>query len=139
MANDGLDGVRRLLIRVGKVLPFVVCCLVLISYAEDMVARFREDFVFYNGYYVLSKPISNMIGSVFEYNIQTLFVLTLISVAIRTCIYNKLACLYLGINLLEKSYFDFELDPLAIYTICLANIAVAGYLTLKGIRIIISK
>lgn len=39
------------------------------------------------------------------------------------------------INLLEKSYFDFELEPTYIYAICIANIIVAGYLTYKGIKI----
>lgn len=134
MATDNLDVVRKFLIRVGKVLPFVVCCLVLISYCENVFALYNNNILYYNGYYVLSKPISNAIGNVFEYNIQTLFVLTLISIAIRTCIYNKLACFYLGINLLEKSYFDFELEPTYIYTICIINIAICGFLCYKGIK-----
>lgn len=135
MANDGLDGVRRLLINVGKILPFVVCFIVLISYIENVYALTIEDYMYYDGYCVLNKKVSNFIGSIFEYNIQTLAVLVLISFAISTCIYNKLACLYLGINLLEKSYFDFELEPTTIYIICLANIIVAVYLTVKGITI----
>lgn len=139
MATDGLDGIRRLLIRVGKVLPFVVCGLVITSYAESIYALFNERFLCYDGYYVLSKPIANYIGNIFEYNIQTLFVLVLISFAIRTCLYNKLACAYLGFNLFEKSYFDFELEPTAIYIICIANILVAGYITLKGISILTRK
>ena len=139
MANDGLDGVRRLLINVGKILPFVVCFIVLISYIENIYALTIEDYMYYDGYYVLNKQVSNFIGSIFEYNIQTLAVLVLISFAISTCVYNKLACLYLGINLLEKSYFDFELEPTTIYVICLANIIVAGYLTIKGIKILSTK
>lgn len=137
MANDGLDGVRRLLINVGKILPFVVCFIVLISYIENVYALTIEDYMYYDGYYVLNKQVSNFIGSIFEYNIQTLAVLVLISFAISTCVYNKLACIYLGINLLEKSYFDFELEPTTIYIICLANIIVAGYLTVKGIKTLI--
>ena len=139
MANDGLDGVRRLLINVGKTLPFVVCFIVLISYIENIYALMAEDYLYYDGYYVLDKHISNFIGNIFEYNIQTLAVLVLISFAISTCIYNKLACGYLGVNLAEKSYFDFELEPTTIYIICLANILIAGYLTLKGLRILIKQ
>ena len=137
MVNDGLDGVRRLLINVGKILPFVVCFIVLISYIENVYSLTIEDYMYYDGYYVLNKQVSNFIGSIFEYNIQTLAVLVLISFAISTCIYNKLACCYLGINLAEKSYFDFELEPTTIYIICLANIIVAGYLTYKGIKILL--
>ena len=139
MVNDGLDGVRRLLINVGKILPFVVCFIVLISYIENVYALTIEDYMYYDGYYVLNKQVSNFIGSIFEYNLQTLAVLVLISFAISTCIFNKLTCLYLGINLLEKSYFDFELEPTYIYIICLANIIVASYLTYKGLRIISRK
>jgi len=45
--------------------------------------------------------------------------------------------LRIKINLAEKSYLDFELEPTYIYIICLANIIVAGYLTVKGIRILL--
>ena len=80
-----------------------------------------------------------IVGNYFEYNLQMLVVLCVISIAIETCIYNKMACGYLGINLAEKSYFDFELEPTTIYAICLANIIVCGYLTYKGIKIFINK
>ena len=43
----------------------------------------------------------------------------------------------LFVHLTEKSYFDFELEPTTIYIICLANIIVAGYITYKGIKILI--
>jgi hypothetical protein len=67
-----------------------------------------------------------------------LVVLVILSIALSTCIYNKLACAYLGINLWEKSYFDFELEPTTVYIICFANIIVAGYLTVKGIKILLT-
>jgi hypothetical protein len=87
----------------------------------------------------LYKPISCVIGNQLEYNISHLLVLCVLSTSISTCVYNKLACGYLGINLAEKSYFDFELEPTTIYIICLANIIVASYLTFKGIKIISRK
>lgn len=54
MAADNLDVVRKFLIRVGKVLPFVVCGLVLISYCENVFALYSNNILYYNGYYVLS-------------------------------------------------------------------------------------
>jgi hypothetical protein len=45
--------------------------------------------------------------------------------------------MYLGINLWEKSYLDFELEPTTIYIICIINILVAGWLTYKGIKILL--
>ena len=130
---------RRLLIQVGKVLPFAVCFLIVINYAETAFTLATNDFLMYDGIVIPNTRISFFIGHYFEYNLQMLAVLCIVSIAIETCIYNKLACGYLGINLLEKSCIDFELEPTTIYIICLANIIVAGYLTYKGLRIISRK
>ena len=130
---------RRLLIQVGKVLPFVVCFLVVINCVETVFALATNDFLMYDGIVIPNTIISFFIGRYFEYNLQMLVVLVILSISISTCVYNKLACLYLGINLLEKSYFDFELEPTTIYIICLANIIAAGYLTWKGISIYLHK
>ena len=130
---------RIWLIRLGKVLPFVVCFIVMLSYSETIFNLATNDLFSWCGIVIPSKPISWLIGQYFEYNLQMLFVLVILSIAIQTCVYNKLACAYLGINLAEKSYFDFELEPTTIYIICLANILVAGYLTFKGIKTLLSK
>jgi len=130
---------RRLLIQVGKVLPFAVCFLVVINYTETAFALATNDFLMYDGIVIPNTRISFFIGHYFEYNLQMLVVLCIISIAIETCYWNKLACFYLGINLAEKSYFDFEIEPTTIYLICLANIIVAGYLTYRGLRIISRK
>lgn len=128
---------RRLLIQVGKVLPFAVCFLIVINYAETAFALVTNDFLMYDDIVIPNTRISFFIGHYFEYNLQTLAVLCIVSIAIETCVYNKLACGYLCINLAEKSYFDFELEPTYIYIICLANIIVAGCLTFRGIKILL--
>ncbi len=132
-----VTNIRKLLIRIGKVLPFVVCFIACINYLETAFAMATSNFLLYDGIVIPNTPFSFLVGSYFEYNLQMLAVLCIVSVAIETCLYNKLACGYLGVNLAEKSYFDFELEPTAIYIICLANILVAGYLTFKGIKILL--
>lgn len=128
---------RFLLIRLGKVAPFVVCMIVALSYIEDICMLSSNNFIqFYDGVYV-EKPISWFIGNYFKYDIGTIFVLVVLSFAIETCVYNKMACGYLGVNLMEKSFFDFELEPTMIYVICIANIIVAWYLIWKGFRILL--
>lgn len=127
---------RIWLIRLGKTLPFIVCFVVLISYVETALNLATYNVVSLNGGIIPYKCLSWFIGHYFEYNIQMLFVLVVISVAIETCVYNKLACLYLAINLAEKSYFDFELEPTNIYIIYALNIIASGYLTYKGIKIL---
>ena len=132
-----IHNARIWLIQLGKVLPFIVCFVVSISYIESIISLANNHIIAYDNYVILHKQITFFIAQYFEYNLQMLVVLVILSIAIQTCIYNKLACGYLGVNLAEKSYFDFELEPTTIYIICLANIIVAGYITVKGIKILI--
>lgn len=131
---------RKLLIRIGKILPFVICFLVCLNYAETAFALATNNYLNWNGVVIPNTPISFFIGAYFEYNLQMLGVLCIISIAIETCIYNKLACVYLGVNLYEKSYFaNVELYPEYIYAICAANIIVSAYFTYKGLSIYLHK
>ena len=130
---------RRLLIQLGKILPFVICFLVCINYIEILFAVATYDFLDWNGIVVPNTPFSFFIGQYFEYNIQMLVVLIIISIAIETCIYNKLSCAYLGINLFEKSYFNSELYPQYIYLICIINIIISAFFVWKGLRILINQ
>ena len=139
MNNSFITKTRVTLIRIGKVAPFVVCFVVFISYTEDVYSLMFDRYVEFSDGVYLRKDLSWFIGNYFKYDLVTLSFLVVLSCAIETCFYNKLTCLYLGINLLEKSYFDFELEPTTIYIICLANIIVACYLTVKGLRIISRK
>jgi len=137
MNNNFITKTRVTLIRIGKIAPFVVCFVVFISYTEDVYSLMFDRYVEFSDGVYLRKDLSWFIGNYFKYDLATLSFLVVLSCAIETCIYNKLACLYLSINLLEKSYFDFELEPMTIYIICIANIIVAGYLTFKGIKILL--
>lgn len=139
MNSDGLNRIRALLINIGKVLPFLLCVIISISYTETLFALATSDFIMYDGSLIPNKHLSWLFGAFFEYNLQLLFVVTMLTFAIRTCIYNKLALGYTYLNLLEKSYFDFELDIWQIYIIAIVNLIVSGYFTYKGIKIIMSK
>lgn len=125
---------RRLLIRIGKVVPFVLCLLICSNYTETLLALLTNDYIEWSGVIILNTRLSFLIGNYFEYNLQMLVVLCIISIAVETCIYNKLACVYLGVNLIEKSYFNFELEPTYIHIICITNIIISSYLIYKGIR-----
>ena len=130
---------RRLLIRVGKILPFIVCLLILLQYAETAFALLLSDFLVYDDMVIPNTPISFFIGRYFEYNLQMFVVLCIISIAIETCLTNKACCVYLGVNLYEKSYFaNVELYTEYIYAICAANIIVSAYFTHKGVKILLT-
>jgi len=129
---------RRLLINFGKVLPFVLCFVLLVSYIECCVSLYIEDFMIYKDSITLNTPISFWLADKFEYDYLTLFAMTILSYAVETCMWNKIGILYLVFQLAFKNYIaDFELEPTAIYIICLANIIIAGYLTFKGIKILL--
>lgn len=126
------------LIRIGKVLPFIICMLVLVSYTESLFALTTEDFVAWGDEVILRKPISWFIGQYFEYNIQMLAVLCIISVAIETCKWNKLACVYLGANLYEKYWFNGHVYDIEVYyVVILVNMLVSGYLIYRGMKILV--
>lgn len=125
---------RKALIRLGKFVPFVLCFIVCISYIECVWALYNNSYIEFADGVCLNKPISWAIGEQFEYNITHLSVLCILSIAVNTCIYNKLTCVYLLFNLLEKSYFDFELEPTTIYIICVINIIITSFLCYKGIK-----
>lgn len=128
---------RILLIEFGKMLPFVVCFIVAISYAECLFALVTSDYVTFDGSVVLNKPLSWWIGQYFEYNLITVVILLTISVAVETCYWNKLAILYLSIQLIEKTYLSaIELYIEYVYLIVIANFIVSSYFVYKGIRIL---
>ena len=132
--NNGINRIRALLINIGKALPFVVCALVCISYTETLFSLATGDLIVYGGYIIPHKPITWLICSVFEYNIQLLLIVTVLTFAIRTCIYNKLALLYLYANLIEKNYLSLvDLDTTLIYVICVFNIAISLIFVIKAL------
>lgn len=131
---DGLvHRTRVTLIRMGKVAPFVICVVVLVSYLEDVLSLTSNNYMQFDDGVYLSKPVSWCIAQYFKYDIMTVFILSVISISIETCVFNKLACIYLLVNLIEKSFFDFEMEPSAIYCICIVNIIISGWLVQKGI------
>lgn len=125
---------RRTLIHIGKTLPFVLCFIVFVSYLESSISLLTSNLVLYGGVVVLNTPISFAIGTKFEYDLLVLFVITIISFAIETCYWNKLAIIYLAIHLWEKSYLSsIELESDTIYIIATINIVISGILIYKGI------
>lgn len=132
-----INTARRILIRLGKTLPFALCLIVLLSYTESAMAIALEDYVCYGDTVILNKPLSFLIAGIFEYDWSTVIITGIISVAIETCFWNKCCILYLSAQLIEKSYFDFEMEVWLISVICTLNTIVSAFFIYKGIRILI--
>lgn len=135
MKRNVVNRTRLLLIHIGKTIPFLMCLIVCISYIENINALVTSDYIeFQDGIY-LNKPISWSIAKCFEYELPTIIVISILSIAIQTCIYNKLACAYLAINLYEKSYFlTHEFENEIYYIISITNVLVCAFLCYKGIK-----
>ena len=126
---------RVLLIRLGKISPFLITFLVFISYVESLLALMTNSLAEYNGEVVLYKPLSWVIASYFEYDMYVVALLTILAISIETCIWNKLALLYLFIQLIEKGLLaHVMLDLWVYYIIVITNVLISIVLTLKGIR-----
>ena len=124
---------RVALINTGKMLPFLICVVAFVSYAESAFALATSDFLDTDDAIILNKPLSWIIADYFRYNIVTIVVLTILSYSINACKWNKLALLYLAIQLYEKEYFlTIELDAFVIYIICVVNMLVCSFLIYKG-------
>ena len=136
MNNDISLSTRRILIHIGKCLPFVLCAILFITYAEKLFACILSNFIAYGGVVIPNAPLSLLIGHLFEYDALTIACATILSLAIQVCKWNFLALLYLVINLLEKSFFDVELELHEIYTIIFINMVISGFLCYKGIKIL---
>lgn len=130
---------RAILVNMGKMLPFVLCGIILVSYSETMFSLAASDFVEWGGYIIPNTPISWFVGNYFEYDLVTLLALLIMSIAVQTCFWNKLSLLYLFLQLKEKEHLlSIELYPEYIYAICIANILISGFFCHKGIKILLS-
>lgn len=131
---------RRFLIQTGKVLPFIICFVVFVGYVETLWAVYTEDYLEYNGFLTLNTPISFYMASIATYDILVLFVCLITSIAIETCIWNKLCIVYLLFQLGEKSLFQtVELYAEYICVISILNIIVSGFLVWKGLILIVKR
>lgn len=128
---------RRLLIQLGKTLPFVLCVAILVLYIETVFNLATSHFLYLDGVVIPNTPISFVVGQIFEYDLLVCCIMLTMSIAIEACKWNLWTTFYVFAHIAEKYYFDFELEPTTIYIICIANIIIAGYLTYKGIRILL--
>ena len=126
---------RVLVVRFAKVFPFVLCFVVLMSYAEGLYALANENYCTFDDSIVLYKPVSWFIGNIYLYDCRSVTLAAVLSFAMETCWTNKACVFYLLINELERRYFiTVELYPEQVAVIITINLLVCGYLCFKGIR-----
>ena len=126
---------RILLISLAKQLPFVVCGIVCISYIESIYSLMTLNIDCFGHYAMIVKPLSWVIGNLFVYDWYTIIVLSILAIAMSTCIWNRLAILYLALHLVFKQYIEqIELYEYQVYLLCITNIVITTFLIIKGIK-----
>lgn len=140
MKNGFATRTRILLIRLGKVIPFLICAIVFISYCESFYAISTSDFMEFSDGVYLNKPISWAIAEYFRYDSPTLCLVAIISFAIQACKWNKLAIAYLAFQLYEKDYFNTHIyDNNVYYFVIAINIAITLFFVYMGGRLLFNK
>ena len=125
---------RKVLVRTGKMCPFIICAIVCLSYCESLASVTNDNYVQFYGFTSPYTPISCMIGQYFEYDGMTIVFLFVLSFAFETCYWNKISVIYLWLQLFEKDYlFNNELYKETICVICVINIVVSAFLVIKGL------
>lgn len=130
------NGARRLLINIGKLMPFILCFILNITYLECGYALIFRHFIYYHDYITLDTPISFVVGNVLEYDLLVVLVTLIISVAIEACKWNLWADCYLFLHLCCKFYFNFELEIWQIYFIIIINLIISLFFVCKGVKIL---
>lgn len=128
---------RKLLIRVGKVIPFVFAFVVALSYIESIYAVSNEimiadtygDFVYY-------LHISNYIGNIVYIDWFDVLLLYVLAVALEFCWRNMLAVHYLLLNLAVRMLVEhFYIESDIVVGIAIFMVLAGLYCTYGGITI----
>ena len=128
---------RKLLIRVGKIIPFVFAFIVMVSHIETAYAVLNDNIVLdMEGYYTYDVPISNYIGNIVYIDWFDVLLLYILGVALEFCKYNMRAVHYLLLNLAVRTLVEHFYIESSIVVGTAIFMALAGlYCVYSGITI----
>lgn len=131
---------RKILIRTGKIIPFVFAFVVALSYIESIYAVSNEIMVSdTEGGYVYYLPISNYIGNIVYIDWFDVLLLYVLAVALEFCWRNMLAVHYLLLNLAVRTLVEHFYIESGIVVGIASFMALAGlYCVYGGIKILLS-
>lgn len=98
---------RRILINMGKAMPFILVFIVMVSYIETLYAITSQNIVMdYCDTMVYDVPISDLIGNVVYCDWFDVLLLFILSTALECCYRNHLAVALLGLNLIVRAVLE---------------------------------
>jgi hypothetical protein len=131
---------RKILIRSGKSIPFILAFVVVIGYIESTYALITDNYEMYaDGDVVLFTPISNYIGNIVYIDWFDVLLLYVLAVALEFCWRNMLAIHYLLLNLAVRTLVEHVYIESGIVVGLASFMALAGlYCVYGGIKILLS-
>ena len=132
---------RKILIRSGKVIPFILAFVVVIGYIESTYALITDNYEMYSdGDVVLFTPISNYIGNMVYIDWFDVLLLYVLAVALEFCWRNMLAVHYLLLNLAIRTLVEHFYIESGIVIGIASFMALCGlYCVYGGIKILSSR
>lgn len=123
--------VERLIVKIGKALPFVLCFFVLISIIEVAYSYTNERYA--DGRLYL--PISWSIGYIVRYDWLTIVAMLSLSYGLSNCWRNKAAIFYLIFNLIQKFIIEsITMNSTLIYYYIVFNITILVVILFLGLQ-----
>ena len=132
---------RKILIRSGKVIPFILAFVVVVGYIESTYALITDNYEMYSdGDVVLFTPISNYIGNIVYIDWFDVLLLYVLAVALEFCWRNMLAVHYLLLNLAVRTLVEYFYIESGIVVGLASFMALCGlYCVYGGIKILSSR
>lgn len=132
---------RRILIRLGKVIPFILAFCVLIGHVENIysvaVGRIMEDEYGFEYYYC---PLSEFISHIVTIDFFDVFLLYILAVALELCWRNILSIHYLTLSLALRIALETIFMPEWVVILLCTLMALLGLICVYlGIKIIAIK
>lgn len=119
---------RKILIRSGKIIPFVLAFIVAVGYLESTHAVYNELYEMCDdGSVILYTPISNYIGNIVYIDWFDVLLLYVLAVALEFCWRNMLAVHYLLLNLSVRTLVEHFYIESGIV------VGIAGFMALAGL------
>jgi len=119
---------RRLLIRLGKVIPFVFAFIVACSHLETIYAIVNDRYIIdTEGYLTYNVPISDYAGSIVYIDCFDVLLLYILAIALEFCWRNMLCVHYLLLNLAVRSVLS------NFYLASGIVVGIAGFMALCGL------
>jgi hypothetical protein len=132
---------RKILIRSGKVIPFILAFVVVVGYIESTYALITDNYEMYSdGDVVLFTPISNYIGNIVYVDWFDVLLLYILAVALEFCWRNMLAVHYLLLNLAVRTLVEHFYIESGIVVGIASFMALAGlYCVYGGFKMILQQ